>query len=53
MKYIIKFEFDQEGEIQKGEFVVGAEDARYAIKMVENELCILAAKVISVTPIEN
>jgi hypothetical protein len=53
MKYSIKFTFIKEGEVAEGEMRVWAEDVRYALRLVESDLDILAAKVESVTPCEN
>lgn len=51
MKFIIKFTYITSGEVTDGEMRVWAEDARYALRLVESELDILNAKVTSVTPL--
>ena len=52
MKFIIKFTFREGAEIVEGEMRVWADDARYALRLVETDLDVLGAKVESVTPYE-
>ena len=53
MKFLIKFTFFKDGTDAEGELRVWAEDARYALRVVETDLDVLGAKGLSVMPLEN